>query len=232
MTENINLEEHIENFSDVLDLKNKSNTLNILSSVTNAIDDTAPIKDFEVVKNYFDSSLTSEEDKNIKKIAMAATLLAKQNNVLPDTLKDLSTEQIFGVVDESLNQAKVAYQYAEGVFESKDDAIEQLLDAAAARVKTLIDNAIPAIKQFADIAVEEYIPQAVDALADAIASAFPAAQPATEFIKNFSPFIAQKVKPLVRKGIDILGDYAKTAIDAVANTAKTAAKRFTDWLFS
>lgn len=233
MTENMNLEENIQNFTDILNAKNKQHNLIVMSSLKDALtNDSAPAKDLEVVQKYFDSPLTSTEDKNTKKIAMAAILLAKQNNALPEEMKGYSNEKLLGVVDDSLNHVKIAYQYEKGNFEDEDDAFEQLLDAAAARVKTFIDRSIPALKQMADVAVEEYIPQATNMLMDAVDSAFPQAAPITQYVRQFSPLIAQKVKPIARKGVELLGNFAKQAVETAKETGKSVWKHVVNWLNS
>ena len=234
MNENIHLEEHIEDFTNILTAQNQHQSLLDLSSLNTAFtgDDSAPGADSAVMKKYFDSPLTSDSDKNVKKITMAATLLAKQKGTLPDELKNLSTEKLFGVMDSSLNQMKIAYQYAQGQFADEEDAFEQLLDASAARVKTLIDSAIPSLQQMASVAAEQYLPQAINTLMDAVDSAYPQAKCITTYVRLFSPAIARAVKPAVKKGVELLGTFAKYTIDVLADTGKSLWRYAKNWLNS
>lgn len=233
MTENMNLEENIQNFVDILNAKNKQHNLTVMASLGDPLsNDSTPVKDLEVVQKYFDSPLTSPEDRNIKKVAMAAALLAKQNDALPDEMKGYSDEKLFGVVDDSLSYVKIAYQYAKGYFEDEDDAFEQLLDTAAARAKTFIDRSIPTLQKGADVAVEKYLPQAIDTLMAAVDSAYPPAAPVTRYVRQFSPLIAQKVKPIARKGVELLGNFAKKAVDVAKEVGKAVWKRAINWLNS
>lgn len=231
MSENTNLKEIIQNFINTLNTANKQHNLTVMNEAAAALtDESAPTKDFEVVQKYFDAPLASQEDANMKKIAMASTLLAKQNNALPEEMKDYSDNKLYGVVDVALNQAKVAYQYQRGQFEDEDEAFEVLLDTTTARLKTFIDATTQKLQQVADVAAENYLPTLINKLMDAVDSAYPQATVVTKYVRTFAPAITQRVKPLVRQGLAYLGSFAKQGLDYLKNSAMTAKKHVFNFL--
>lgn len=189
-------------------------------------------KEFKLVNDYFNSDLTGNNDKNLKKTVAAAVLIAKQMGVAPLALQNISTEQIVTTVDVGLTQAKVAYQTAQGVIEDGEEAIDRMIDCGAARVCTMIDEAVPALQDKAEKAVEVLIPQVINKVTTAIQSTIPELAPVMTVVREFTPYITERVKPLVRKGIAVVANVAKNVVHSVAGKVKSVARKIGRLLLS
>lgn len=188
------------------------------------------VNEYKVVNDFFNSELVGTEDKNLKKIVAAATIFAKQKGVLPSPLQSCGAEEIASIVDEGLTQAKVAYKTAKGFIESAEDAIDALVDRGAARLCTMIDNAIPTLQNLSETIVEKSLPKIINTVTTAVSVAFPATRPVMNVVKSFSPFITKAVKPIVREGVAIVANVAKSAVRCLASGFKSLSSKVASFL--
>lgn len=188
------------------------------------------VKDLKCVNEYFNSDFGSKSDTDMKKIIASAAVLAKHVGVLPLPKETMQPVAIAAVVDEGLNQVKVAHKVATGVIDA-DEAVDKLVDFAVARVSTAIDNVVPKVKAIADQAVEKYTPVAVNAVCSAVESVFPSAAPVTTVVRTCTPYITQATKTVVRKGIDIIASASKKALASVGSKVKSLGRKLTLFLF-
>lgn len=212
----------------IINTENVSTALVGTDLLSNPISDC--VKDLNCVNEYFNSDFGSKSDTDMKKIIASAAVLAKHTGVLPLPKETMPPVAIAAVVDEGLNQIKVAHKVATGVIDA-DEAVDKLVDLAVARVATAIDNAVPKIKALADQAVEKYTPKVINAVCSAVEQMFPEAAPVTTVVRTCTPYITQATKTIVRKGIDIVASASKKALASVATKAKSFGRRVKAFLF-
>lgn len=188
------------------------------------------VKELKCVNDYFNSDFGSKSDTNMKKIIAGAAVLAKHTGVLLMPKEAMQPEAIAAVVDEGLNQMKVAHKVATAVLDA-DMAVDKLTDFAVARVATAIDKVVPMVKVVADQAVEKYTPKVVNAVCSAVEKMCPPAVAVTAVVRTCTPYITQATKTIVRKGIDIVASASKKVLQSVASGVKTFGKKLTSFLF-
>lgn len=93
----------------------------------------------KAAQSYFSAPLDNQTDNDFKKVVAAAVEIAKKKNLLSDELANASTEQITTTVDTGITSAKVAYKVAQNELHPAD-ALDYLIDKAAARVMTTVDT--------------------------------------------------------------------------------------------
>ena len=187
------------------------------------------MQEFGCVSNFFNAGFNDNEDKNLKKIIAACGIFAKNEGVISLPEKFDTPFAIAAAVDEGLNQAKIAYKVAVGEIDV-DEVLDNFIDFGAARACAAIDMAVPFIKQYAELGVEKAVPMIVDAICMAVEVAYPSATTIMEFLKGFTPFITEKVKVVVKKGIDIVAPYAKDAVKLIADNLKVVGHKVTNWI--
>ena len=94
-------------------------------------------KDIKAVKDYFESKLDSEKDKDFKKAVSAATVIAQKNNFLPKQIANKTPDEIAMIVDKGVTAAKVAYKLGNGEV-SPLDAVEYTIDRNVAVLNSAI----------------------------------------------------------------------------------------------
>ena len=190
------------------------------------------VKDYKTVTEYFDSDFIGNNDKKLKKVVSAAIIVAKHTGVAPLPLQGLDATQIASTVDTGLTQIKAAYQTAKGTFATQMEAIDVLVDRGAARLCTMIDQVTPKLQDAAEQAVETFLPKAINAATYACQRVFPVTAPVMEVIRGTSPYITKALKPVVREGVKLVSNTAKTVVHSLANTVKSFGKKVVNWLKS
>lgn len=187
-------------------------------------------KEYKVVNDFFESDSIGNDDKNLKKLVAAAAVFAKQSGVLPQSLQGCDTTQIASVVDACLTQAKVAYKTGKEIYESPEDAIDELVDRSVARLCALIDEAIPTLQGMSEELVEKELPKIITLATTAVESAWPETAPVMDIIREFTPFITEAVKPLVKEGVAVVGSVTKNLIRSLADKIKITAPKLVNLL--
>ncbi len=94
-------------------------------------------KEIEAVKEYFETKLDSDYDKQFKTAVSVATEIAKNRDLLPPSLKEKTPEEISMIVDKGVTSAKVAYKLANGELNAMD-AVEYTIDRNTAILNSAI----------------------------------------------------------------------------------------------
>jgi len=92
-------------------------------------------REIKAVKDYFTTKLDSPEDKQIKKVVIAAAEIAKKNGFGP--LVGKSTAEVALIVDRGLTAAKLAYKIGKGEMTSIDVS-DYLIDRTASTISTIM----------------------------------------------------------------------------------------------
>lgn len=95
--------------------------------------------EIESAKNYFESVLDAQSDDDFKKVVSTGIELAKEHELLPDTMSKISTAELAAIVDKSVSTAKVAYKVAQGEIDVTA-ATDYLIDRTTASVGTIIKH--------------------------------------------------------------------------------------------
>lgn len=92
-------------------------------------------REIKAVKDYFTTKLDSLEDKQIKKVVIAAAEIAKKNGFGP--LVGKSTTEVALIVDRGLTTAQLAYKIGKGEM-TPTDVSDYLIDRTASTISTAI----------------------------------------------------------------------------------------------
>lgn len=169
-------------------------------------------QEYKAAQAYFAAPLDSKEDSDFKKVVAAAVEIAKKKKLLIDELNEASTEQIAATVDKGVTAAKVAYKIAEGEI-SAIDALDYLIDKAAARVMVVVDSTCKRVGAnvgaVVGAAIGELFSPAGAALGAKVGRVVGAAA-------------GKKVAEFVSKGVEKVASAAKTLVRSVCETAERA----------
>jgi len=94
-------------------------------------------KEIKAVKEYFETKLDSDYDRNFKKAISVAINIAKNKDLLPEELKDKTPDEIAIIVDKGVTSAKVAYKLAQAEL-NPIDAVEYIIDRNTAILNSAI----------------------------------------------------------------------------------------------
>lgn len=188
------------------------------------------LKDMQCVNESLNSDFGSKSEINIKKLIAGAAVLAKHTNVLPIPKESMSPVAIAAAVDEGLSQLKVAHKVDVGELDA-EDAVDKLVDFAVARTAEAIDNAVPRIKEIADVTVEEYTPKVINLVCSAVEKMYPPATTVTTVVRGLTPYITKVTKTGVRNGIEKLASIAKKTLVKVAPKIKNFGTKLLQKLF-
>ena len=165
------------------------------------------IREFKSVADFLDSELNSKKETDIKKIFVTAIVKAVEKGVLPFPLPTVDPIVIANLVDEGLTRLKVAYQQSKGILDV-EEAVNALIDRAAARaiasVDKLVDTALPI-------------------LADKLSKVMlrnPYTAPLAPLVEIAVPYVAPVAKSLIKKGITVAQNYAKSTVTKIFGKAK------------
>jgi hypothetical protein len=129
----------------------------------------------------------------------------------------MTAPDIASLIDEGVTRMTVAYQVGEGQMDSID-AMDVLIDHAAARVVTIADDIITKVEKGllakSDIIADTLVDRAATGL-KALASAFPLTRVLVPFIDTAAQYIKPAVRAVVKKGITIVANVARTVVKKV-----------------
>lgn len=94
-------------------------------------------KEIKAVKDYFEAELDSPADQTFKKAVSTATVIAQKNDLLPETFKDKTPNEVATVVDRGVTAAKLAYKLGKGEI-LPIDVVEYTIDRNTAALNSTI----------------------------------------------------------------------------------------------
>lgn len=161
----------------------------------------------DIVKDYFEAKLDEEKDDDFKKLVATGIEIAKEHDLLPESLAERSTDELAVVVDRGVATAKLAYKVAQGEFEVAD-ATDYLIDRAVSSVGTVVKTQC-----------EVYGAAAGGTIGGAIGSLFGPQGTAVGTV------IGQKVGAFAGK---FVGEYVVKGVKKIAQGAKVLAEKASD----
>jgi hypothetical protein len=180
-----------------------------------------------IAQAYFDAPLDAETDNDVKKVVAAAVEIAKKNKLLVEELNEASTIQITATVDAGLTSAKVAYKVEQRELEPID-ALDYLIDKAAARVMAVVDVTC----KTAGGNIGATVGAAIGGLFNPAAAVLGA-----KVGRVIGAAAGKKVSEIVNVGVSIVASAAKSAVRTVCETAsrawegvKSVGSTFASWL--
>ena len=173
------------------------------------------IKEFKIVNDYLESPLGDKSETMMKKAFAIAIIIANDKGKLPFPVT--SPEQIAATVDEGLTRMKTAYLIATGEIDT-DQAIEILVDRAAARATA-----------FADRAIEIGVPLLADTLCK-VMSKHPATASLIPLVKVAEKYVTPMAKTAVQKGIKATAERTKSFLKNTVKEGKKVVEKIISWL--
>ena len=207
---------------------------------------TQTVREFKSMQDYLDSPLNTPAENQLKKIFAAAVVVAHQKGILKLPEGYAHAESVASIVDEGLTRIKTAYQIAEGKI-NPIDADAAINDRLAIRTTATVDVVVNKLTQKASEYVniaeqkvmsvsDKLVKMGIGRLSDVVCAAavkvFPPAAVVVPYVKRFVTFITPVAQRVVRKGIKMVADFARTTIKKVASTAKTLAKKVINFFFA
>jgi len=147
-------------------------------------------------------------------------------------------EEIAALIDEGLTRIIVARQVGDDVIETIE-AMDVLIDHAAARVVTIADGLITKVEngllQKSDVIADTIVDRGATAL-KVVASAFPPTRVLVPFIDTAAQYIKPAARVIVKKGISLVANVARTvvkkAVPFIADKVKQAGRAVKNWVKS
>ena len=189
----------------------------LLGKRLNKIEEIPTRKESPFLNRYLDSPLRSTVDTSVKKTMAVAVAIAKKRGIATPVAAKTPME-LASTVDEGITRMKVAYQYGKGRL-SSTKAAEEFIDRTAARVVA-----------FTDKVIEKGVPIVADAVVNAVTKVFPPAKVIAPVVKAAVPFVTKAIKTVVRKGVEVIANVAKTVVKVVSGVKKIG-KKIWNFLF-
>ena len=153
-------------------------------------------------------------------------------------IEPMSAPDIASLIDEGLTRMTVARQVGEGTMDTIE-AMDVFIDHAAARVVTIADSLITKVEQGllakSDIIADTLVDRAATGL-KAVASAFPLTRVLVPFIDTVAQFIKPAARALVKAGIKMVANVARTVVKKVvpfiAERVKKGFRALKNWASS
>lgn len=164
------------------------------------------LQESPVLKEYLQNEIGCERDTQIKKAFAAAIIVAKQNNCLPFEIPSSDPVEIAKLVDDALTRIKVAYQTGQGRLDPVE-AMDALIDKAAARVTALVDYA------FETGLANSWLTNGTVSLLTFLR--VPNAQLYRPLISNFISRLEVPLRKTIHKGVNTIVQSAKTVVRKV-----------------
>ncbi|MEI6336439.1 MAG: hypothetical protein WCS87_17925 [Methylococcaceae bacterium] len=165
-----------------------------------------------IAQAYFDTPLDAETDNDVKKVVAAAVEIAKKKKLLAEELNQASTIETTATVDAGLTSAKVAYKVEQKELEPID-ALDYLIDKAAARVIAVVDSTCKTVG--GNIGAK--VGAALGGLFNPAAVVLGA-----KVGRVIGVAAGKKVAELVNTGVSVVANAAKTVVRSVCETAERA----------
>lgn len=173
-----------------------------------------------IAQAYFDTPLDAETDNDVKKVVAAAVEIAKKKNLLAEELNQASTIETTATVDAGMTSAKVAYKVEQKQLEPID-ALDYLIDKAAARVMAVVDVTC----QTAGGSIGAKVGKVLGGLFSPEAAKFGA-----KIGRVVGEVAGKKVAEFVNKGVSFVADVAKSTVRTVYEGAKSIGRKIASWL--
>lgn len=154
--------------------------------------------------------LTPEEAADRKRTIATAVI----KGIREGAIEPMSAPDIASLIDEGVTRMTIAHQVGDGKMDSIE-AMDILIDHAAARVVTIADDLITKVEkgllEKSDIIADRLVDRAAIGL-KALASAFPLTRTLVPFIDTAAQFIKPMVRTVVKKGITIIANVARSVV--------------------
>jgi hypothetical protein len=196
----------------------KLNTL--LSAIALETVSTDNQQESTIAQAYFDAPLDAETDNDVKKVVAAAVEIAKKKKLLAEELNQASTIETTATVDAGMTFAKVAYKVEQKQLEPID-ALDYLIDKAAARVIAVVDTTCKTVG--GNIGAK--VGAALGGLFNPAAAVLGA-----KIGRVIGAVAGKKVAEIVNTGVSIVASAAKSVVRTVCETAGRVYDTVRSWL--
>ena len=164
----------------------------------------------EWLQPLIDEELTPEEATERKRTIATALIKGMRDG----SIEPMEAPDIAALIDEGVTRMTVAKQVGEGTMDPVK-AMETFIDHAAARVITIADNLITKVEKGAlersDVIADTLIDRGATAL-KVLAASWPPTRVLVPFIDSAAQYIKPGVRMLVKKGITMVADTARTIV--------------------
>lgn len=189
-------------------------------------------KENQLLKQFFEAPLEGAEDSPTKKAVSIALTIAREKQLLPQTMSDSTNEEIAVIVDQGLSRAKTMYKVGTGEL-SPVKAIHYVIDRATSTIghiaKQVCIGAGRILGRSVGVLLEK---NPAGKVVDKIISKF---TKKSHNISGFFSYLGSKAGKtagkLIQKGCEVIGNTAKKVVTGIARTAKTVWNKVTS-LFS
>ena len=158
-----------------------------------------------------EEELTPEEATDRKRTIATAIIKGMREGAIDPTM---TAPDIASLIDEGVTRMTVARQVATGQMDSVE-AMDVFIDHAAARVVTIADDIITKVEKGAlersDVIADTIVDKAASGL-KVLASSFPQTRVLVPFIDTAAQYIKPGVRAVVKKGISIVANTARTIV--------------------
>lgn len=187
------------------------------------IDDIIDVEPIEVVKessvmqSYMDGDLTGNTDA--KKLVAAALNIANDKGYIKFPKQYANPYSIAIIADKAVETVKLAHDVAMDKIDA-DEAVNFVIKKGSALLKTVADSLLT-----------KGINIVAKTVTSAITAVYPPAEVVTPVIEVGIKHFGQKVKEVVKKGIDKIAEVAKPMVKKVVDTGKKVVKKVLNWIF-
>ncbi len=192
-----------------INLKDELKLNTLLSAIALETVSTESNQESTVAKAYFEAPLDTETDNDVKKVVAAAVEIAKKKKLLTDELNETSTIETTATVDAGMTSAKVAYKVEQKQLEPID-ALDYLIDKAAARVIAVVDSTC----KTAGGNIGAKVGSVLGGLFNPAA-----AELGAKVGRVVGAAAGKKVAEIVNKGVNVVASAAKSVVRSVCETA-------------
>ena len=214
---------HVARLFDLNRGKYSINTIKVRQKLPSLVQPTPNVKASKIINEHLTSCFGSEQENKAKKIVAAAAVIAKHKKVLPHADVLTTPLAIASAADESMVRMKTAFKVGTGEM-TVNEAVDKVVDYAAARTCAAIDRVVPTVKKIAEKAVEKVTPVVVNTVCSVVEKVCPPATVITTMVRNSTPYITETAKTVVNKGMEACAHYAKKAVTYGAEKAKSVIK--------
>lgn len=146
--------------------------------------------------------------------------IAKENNLLPDILKDKTSDEVAILVDRGLTTSKLAYKVANGEI-NQIDAVEYTID----RSVSVLNSIVVATTTKYGGQVGTFLGSKVGAIFGPVGAIFGAK------IGNIvGKYAGRAVGTLINKGVSMVASAAKSVVKSIGSGIKAVGSTIASWL--
>ena len=199
-------------------------------------------KEYGCVDDFLTSALNDIIDSRIKKVLATVLVAADESGVQPLPEEMQNAEDVAVISDETATRIKTAYQVDEDMINPLE-AQEAIYDRPVVRTASFVDKIVNKAtrlvdwtankaKSISDLLVAKGLPKIGNWVGRAVSKIYPPAAVVAPYIGKFCSVAAPKVQRVVRKGIDVCANVAKTVVKTVAKAGSwvaSKAKKVLNW---